>query len=143
MSSLLAKSAEVDKEGEPAWEIARLFPNQGFWSEEEYLALNGNHLVEFSDGYVEVLTMPTTAHQLIVLFIYRALYAFVAGRNLGTVIVAPLRVRLRTGKYREPDICFMRQQNARRIGDQFWDGADLVMEVAGKRRPESLNEVAD
>ena len=139
MSSVLLKSTQAETEGEPAWEIARLFPNQGFWSEEEYLALDGNHLVEFSDGYVEVLTMPTTSHQLIALFVYRTLETFVAARNLGTVLVAPLRVRLRTGKYREPDITFMLQQNARRIGEQFWEGADLVMEVVSDDRRRDLD----
>ena len=40
---------------EPAWQIARLFPAQGAWSVEEYLSLTNdtNHLVEFSQGYVE------------------------------------------------------------------------------------------
>ena len=27
--------------GEPAWEVATLFPAQGAWSEEEYLSLEG------------------------------------------------------------------------------------------------------
>src|SRR5947208_7239106 len=132
MSSLLAKSAEVDKEGEPAWEIARLFPNQGFWSEEDYMALDGNHLVEFSDGYVEVLPMPTTSHQRIVLFLYEMLRAFIIPGKLGEVLVAPLRIKLRPGKFREPDILFMLRQNAGRIGEQFWDRADLLMEVVSK-----------
>src|SRR5690349_11049695 len=88
---------------EPAWDVARLFPDQGAWSEEEYLALNGNHLVEFSHGYIEVLPMPTTSHQLIVLYIYRLMETFVTARGLGTVLVAPLRVRLWEGKFREPD----------------------------------------
>jgi hypothetical protein len=39
---------------------------QGLWSEEEYLALETNHLVEFSDGYLEVLPMVTLFHQRIV-----------------------------------------------------------------------------
>lgn len=113
----------------PAWEIARLFPDQGTWSVEEYLALGGNRLVEFSDGVVEVLSMPTTSHQLIVLFLYDAIRAFIAAGRLGTVVVAPLRVRLWEGKFREPDVVFLRAEHADRIGEAFWDGADLVMEV--------------
>jgi hypothetical protein len=35
-------------EPEPAWDIARLFPAQGEWSEEDYLELDTNRLVEFS-----------------------------------------------------------------------------------------------
>jgi Uma2 family endonuclease len=114
---------------EPAWEVARLFPEQGFWSEEEYLALTGNRLVEFSDGHVEVLPMPTTSHQLIVAFLYRALLQFVTARGAGTVLFAPLRVRLWPGKFREPDLVFMSAEHASRIGESFWEAADLVMEV--------------
>jgi Uma2 family endonuclease len=114
---------------EPAWDVARLFPEQGAWSEEEYLALGGNRLVEFSDGHVEVLPMPTTSHQLIVAFLYHALRGFVMARAAGTVLFAPLRVRLWPGKFREPDIVFIAAAHASRIGEAFWEGADLVMEV--------------
>jgi Uma2 family endonuclease len=114
---------------EPAWDVARLFPDQGAWSEEEYLALDTNRLVEFSHGYVEVLPMPTTSHQLIVAHLYGTLRAFVTARELGTVLFAPLRVQLWPGKFREPDVVFMLAQHAARIGEPFWEGADLVMEV--------------
>jgi len=129
MNATISKSTPAPDLGEPTWEIAHLFPNQGAWSEEEFLALNTNNLVEFSEGYIEVLTMPTTSHQLIVLFIYEVLKAFVAPRKLGTVLVASLRIRLWPGKFREPDIFFMLRQNAARIGEKFWDRADLLMEV--------------
>lgn len=43
---------------EPVWDIAKLFPYQGQWSESDYLKLNGNYFVEFSHGHVEVLPMP-------------------------------------------------------------------------------------
>jgi Uma2 family endonuclease len=100
------------------------------WSEQEYLALSGNRLVEFSDGFVEVLPMPTMLHQLIVAFLYRAMLACTAGeRNPGTVLFAPFRIRIHTGRYREPDLMYMRERNASRMGNEFWDGADLVIEV--------------
>lgn len=118
------------REYEPTWEIAHLFPNQGTWSEEEYLALDTNRLIEFSDGYLEFLEMPTQSHQRIVAFLYQALLTFVtAHRWSGEVLFAPLRVRLWPGKYREPDVVFMLDEHAERKGEQFWDGADLVMEV--------------
>ncbi|CAN5853723.1 Uma2 family endonuclease [soil metagenome] len=118
-----------DAPREPAWEVARLFPDQGEWSEEEYLDLNVNRLVEFSHGSVEVLTMPTTSHQLIVAYLYGALLSFASARQLGTVLFAPLRVRLWAGKYREPDVILMLAEHADRIGELYWEGADLVMEV--------------
>src|SRR6266446_7182381 len=90
--------------GEPAWEIAYLFPAQGSWTEPEYLGLPGNRLVELSNGFLEVLPMPTMSHQMIVLALYRALLGFTAKDGLGTVLVAALRVRLWKGKIREPDV---------------------------------------
>ncbi|MGP0069526.1 MAG: Uma2 family endonuclease [Isosphaeraceae bacterium] len=115
--------------GEPTWDVARLYPAQGTWTEHEYLNLNTNQLVEFSDGYVEFLPMPKTSHQLIALLLYRLLHAFVSVRTQGTVAAAPLSVQLWQGKYREPDIVFMRTEHASRITEDYWIGADLVMEV--------------
>ena len=119
----------------PAWEIAHLWPDQGQWSDDDYLALthDGNHPVELSDGSIEVLPMPTTSHQRIVRFLAAALLAFVSPRRFGEVLFAPLRVRLRPGKFREPDVIFMLARHADRIGEEFWDGADLVMEVLSDR----------
>jgi Uma2 family endonuclease len=119
----------VSAPGEPTWEIARLFPEQGAWSEEEYLELSGNHLIEFSNGSVEVLAMPTQTHQLIALYLYRMLAAFVEPNGLGRTLAAPFRVRLWPGKYREPDVLFMLAKHASRMDEIFWEGADLVMEV--------------
>ena len=36
--------------GESSWDVARLFPPQGGWGEEDFLGLPGNHLVEFPVG---------------------------------------------------------------------------------------------
>jgi len=122
--------------GSPTWEIAHLFPNQGSWAEEEYLSLGGNHLIEFSDGVLEVLPMPTELHQLIVLFLYRRLFDFVTSRRLGIVVTAPMRVQVAAGRFREPDIVFMLTQHADRRGNRFWRGADLVMEVVSEDDPD-------
>lgn len=115
--------------GEPTWEVARLFPLQGNWTEEEYLALGSNQLVEFSHGYLEVLPMPTTSHQAIVEFLHELLKLFVRPRQLGRAMFAPLKVCLWPGKFREPDVLFMLAANLGRILDEYWQGADLVMEV--------------
>ena len=114
---------------EPAWDIARLFPPQGAWSENEYLGLPGNHLSEFDHGRIEVLAMPTELHQLLVAMLYRALLGYVGPRNLGVVLFAPFPVKLWEGKLREPDVLFMRREHAERRRGSHWVGADLVMEV--------------
>lgn len=119
-------------EGEPAWEVATLFPNQGDWSVEDYLALDTRRLVEFTDGYIEILPMPTEAHQLILIFLFDALRAFVRPRKLGLPLLAPLRVRLSERKFREPDLIFMFARHAKRRRNRYWEGADLVMEVVSE-----------
>ena len=116
------------RRGEPAWEVALLFPSQGDWSEEEYLALDTNRMVELSDGFLEVLPMPTVLHQLLVKFLHARLEAFVSSRKLGVVLFAPLPVRLWQRKFREPDIVFLRPGRIKDPKGQP-DGADLVVEV--------------
>jgi Uma2 family endonuclease len=119
---------------ELVWEIATLYPPQGTWSDEGYLSLTAstNRLIEFTDGRIEFLTMPTKSHQLILMFLLDALRGLVTARNLGVALPAPLRVRIRQGKYREPDIVFMRAVHAERAGEEFFDGADLVMEIVSE-----------
>jgi len=119
MDPVFPKGAHLEA-AEPAWDVAYLFPAQGTWSEEEYLALRSNRLVEFSHGTIEVLPMPTTTHQKIVAVLYEALSRFVAAGKLGLVLFAPLRVQLWPGKFREPDVVFMLAANASRIGEEFW-----------------------
>lgn len=138
MSQAPTRSTATGHAPEPAWDVARLFPDQGHWTEADYFDLDTNRLVEFSDGFIEVLPMATTSHQLILLLLYRLLESFVSTRNLGTVAVSALPVRLWPGKIREPDVLFMRAEHAHRIGEQFWEGADLVMEVVSEDRRHDL-----
>ena len=114
---------------EPAWEIARLFPEQGSWTEEGYLALDSKRPVEYSDCCVEVLPSPTDSHQAIVAFLYSTLLAFIEKGKLGRVRFAALPLRLWPGKFREPDILFLKSANDSKRTKRFWKGADLVMEV--------------
>ena len=124
-----------DSAAEPTWEIAHLFPAQGHWSEDEYLALDTNHLIEFSHGQLEVLPMPTESHQLLVIALFELLKDFVRSRRLGIVLLSPMRIELWPGKFREPDILFMRKEHYDRRSDRFWRGADLVMEVVSPDDP--------
>lgn len=121
---------------EPTWEIAQLFPAQGHWSEEEYLALDTNHLIEFSHGQLDVLPMPTQSHQLLVIALFELLRNFVRERDLGAVLLAPMRIQLWPGKFREPDVLFTLAEHDDRRSDSFWEGADLVMEVVSPDHPE-------
>jgi Uma2 family endonuclease len=118
-------------EADYAWELATLFPPQGHWSEEAYLDLTDgtNRRIELVDGRLEFLPMPTELHQALAGFLYHALLAFVMRGDLGIVPFPPLRVRVPGGRYREPDVLFLRKDNFKLRSNRIWKGADLVMEV--------------
>jgi Uma2 family endonuclease len=121
---------------EPTWEIAELFPEQGEWTEEEYMLLPGNRLIEFSDGRIEILPMPSRRHQEIVFVLTTLLRSFVNQKSLGLVLFAPFIIRLWPRKNREPDVMFMFQKNSHRCFETYWEGADLVMEVVSPDDPD-------
>ncbi len=111
-------------------------PRQGHWSDEAYLRLTDQcvRLVEFTDGYVEELPMPTSSHQAILLFLYRLFHEHLKLIG-GVVMVSPLRMRIRDGKYREPDILVLRDRSDERYQDRYWLGADIVVEVVSPDNP--------
>ena len=113
--------------GQPAWRMALLFPSQGSWTEQEYLALDAGRQIEFDRGCVEVLDLPTKEHQRMVRFLFLLMNAFVTSRRLGEVFFAPLPVRLWKEKYREPDLIFIKQ--GRDDVGKYPNGADLIIEI--------------
>jgi Uma2 family endonuclease len=124
-------SATTRERPEPAWDIARLFPPQGHWTEGSYLSFTEslNQLVELVNGCVEVLEMPTKSHQKIVHYLLNHLSTFLKSSRLGDAISAPYRVRLRGETFREPDIVVYLTRNLSRFGERYGDGADVVIEV--------------
>lgn len=117
--------------------VLELLPEQGRVSEEDYLWLTDHttRLLEFTDGYIEVLPMPSNTHQGIVLFFIRALLPYVDAHG-GILRFAPLRLRLRAGKFREPGLMILLDANDPRVTEPYWLGADLVLEVISPDRPE-------
>jgi Uma2 family endonuclease len=128
---MLSISSSLTSDIDYAWEVATLFPEQGAWSENSYLELTDgtNRKVEFADGRLEFLPMPTELHQALVGFLYHALLNFVTSGDLGLVPFPPLRVRVRPGRIREPDVLFLCKENFHLRTNRVWNGADLVMEV--------------
>ena len=112
----------------PVWRIATLFRYQGAWSEQEYLALDTNRRVEFDNGFVEVHDAPTDQHQAIISYFISILRAL-AKQIGGVERPAGLRLRLWDQKYREPDIVFLRDRNSSLRHENYWDGADLAIEI--------------
>jgi Uma2 family endonuclease len=121
---------------EPAWEVALLFPLEGHWTEEEYLSLQTNRLVECSDDSIKVLGTPRAIHQLILLFIYNEIKIYTQG--LGTHFTAGDPVRLRSGEFGEPDIVYFLAEHTAQNHDKFGGPADLVMEVVSEDRHNDL-----
>ncbi len=130
---------ETELSPTPEWKdvLEEILPRQGEWSEEEYLVLTDhrNRLVEFTDGLLEVLPMPTDKHQAILGFLYLAFLNFIEPRG-GKVRFSPLRLRIRPGKFREPDLLLMLSAADSRRQNRFWLGADLALEVVSEDKPE-------
>ncbi len=118
----------ISRRGTPTWEMALTFPHQGEWTEEEYLNLDTNRLVEFTDGVLEFLPMPGPAHFRISRFLTDALRSFVEPPSLGEVFWAPYSVRIGEASFREPDIGFLATHRVP-DGNTPPVGADLVMEI--------------
>ena len=116
--------------------VADLSALQRFWTQAQYLTLTNHchHLIEFTDGCMEILPMPTQRHQAISRFLFLALVSVVRDSG-GDAYYAPLRLRIRDGKFREPDLLVVRDASDPRCRDEYWLGADLVMEVVSPDDP--------
>jgi Uma2 family endonuclease len=116
--------------------VLELLPAQGAWSEAEYLWLSEatSRLIEFTDGYIEVLPMPTEQHQTLSGLLYVAFLRHFQGED-GIVVYAPLRLRLRSGKYREPDLMLLLRADDPRRQNRYWLGANLVLEIVSADEP--------
>jgi len=123
-----------------------LRPLQGLWTTEQYLQLTDHtrHLVEFTDGRIEVLSMPTQQHQLILGFLYRVFFAYLQPLG-GLVLFAALRLQIRPGVFREPDLLLVRDKHDPRTQNRYWLGADLVIEIVSPDDPErdTVEKVVD
>ena len=117
--------------------LGEILPRQGCWSDEGYLWLtdHGNRLVEFTDGFVEELPMPTDTHQTILAFLHVLFRTWVQPHG-GVVVESPLRIRIREGKFREPDLLLLRDRSDPRRQNRYWLGADLVVEVVSPDDPD-------
>jgi Uma2 family endonuclease len=135
----VVSSITTDLSASTEWKdvLESILPPQGCWSEEQYLVLTDHktRLVEFTDGFLEVLPMLTDDHQGTLLFLVFAFHHFLTPRG-GTVRFAPLRLRIRPGKFREPDLLLLRSATDQRRQNRFWLGADLALEVVSEDKPE-------
>ena len=81
------------------------------------------------------LLCPGPPPQAILALLYRLFHAWLGPRG-GVVLFSALRLRVREGKFREPDLLVLRDSADPRYQDRYWLGADLVVEVVSPDRPE-------
>ena len=114
-----------------------LAPMQGLWTQAQYLRLtdHSRQLLEFTDGRLETLPMPTRGHQAISRYLLLAWLPVVRAAG-GELFYAPLRLRIREGKFREPDLLLLRDAQDPRNRNDYWRGADLVAEIVSPDDPE-------
>lgn len=129
----------VDVEDDTVLSLASI---QGLWTEEQYLAMTdqSNRLLEFDNGYIEVLPMPIPEHQKILALLYELFVAFVRPRG-GITLFAPLRVQIRPRKFREPDLVTLRDVNDPRQHKRYWLGVDVAVEIVSDDDPERDTKV--
>ena len=120
----------AQKTEEIAIEIAKLFPVQGKWTEEDYFRLpETNKIIELSEGRIIITPSPTTQHQKILSKLFLLIGNHVLSNNLGEIVVSPMDVRLWPGTIRQPDIVYMSNEHRDRISEQYWGIPDLVIEI--------------
>jgi len=112
----------------PTWDMALLYPDQGGWTVDDYLALDVGRHVELDSGCVEFQPMPDMKHQAIVFLLVQALKAYCSQKG-GKASMAPFPIRLWAEKFREPDAFYMKPENLHRCHLKHWEGADLAVEV--------------
>ena len=115
-----ATAAPASRPRELASLLCDLLPSQGNWSDDAYLWLtdHGNRPVEFTDGHLQELPMPTDTHQAVLAFLYDLFRARLGPRG-GVVRFSALRLRIREGKFREPDLLMLRDRSDPRRQDRY------------------------
>lgn len=96
--------------------LARSTVEPGEWTEQTYWALpETRRQVELSDGRLYVTPAPDTAHAFVASRLHARLHIYVDDTPglLGLALTAPVAVRLRSGRIRQPDVLFLPAEGGR------------------------------
>jgi Uma2 family endonuclease len=116
--------------GEPAWEAAYLLPEQGSWTEEDFLKFHTNRMAELVDGRLEILPMPTWLHQLILDFLLDQIKEHLRITKCGgKILMVPLPTRLFARTIREPDLLYLKEENLPKNVRGYPNKIDLAIEI--------------
>jgi Uma2 family endonuclease len=112
-------------------ELAYELLNEPSWSEEAYLTFSEafNRPMELSDGRLTILPIPSLTHQRILREFTQRAENFLGTRKLGELLFAAHPIRLRPGKYREPDAMIWLNEHKERMGERESGPPDLVLEI--------------
>jgi Uma2 family endonuclease len=127
-------------------EIAELFPQQGMWTEADYLRLpHDRRVIELTGGRLTVYPIPSPEHQRLAGDLAIALDRYVVERRLGEVLFASVVVRLGLNHLRMPDLIFLRSQHASRKHKLWIEGPpDWIAEVLSpETQPHDEEKLAD
>ena len=134
--------------GEPTWEAAYLLPEQGNWTEEDFLKFHTNRMAELVDGRLEILPMPTWLHQLILELLFDTVRDHIRqSRRGGKILMAPLPTRLFARTIREPDLLYLKEENLPKDVRGYPDKIDLAIEIVSSgedaRKRDYIDKRAD
>lgn len=136
--NVVSPTGRPSQRGEPTWELVGQFPRQGEWTVAEYLALDSPRLIEFSNGTLEFLPMPSVYHQRLLGFLYRLFGAWTQKKQRPTPLFAPMPVWVRAEKYREPDLLLPNPHKG--TAERHVDQPDVVLEIVS---PDDLSQKRD
>jgi Uma2 family endonuclease len=121
---------EINQQENLTFELLKLFPRQGEWTESDYFNLpETNKIIELSEGRLIITPAPTSKHQKILSKLFLLIGDHVLSSDLGEIVVSPIDVRLLEGIIRQPDIVFMSNEHKDRITEKYWGVPDLAIEV--------------
>jgi hypothetical protein len=85
------------------------------------------------DRNVITMRADATSPQVFGKFLFLAFFNFFEAR--GGNVLAPLRLQIRPGKFREPDLLLLLAASDPRGQNRFWLGADVALEVVSEDKP--------
>ena len=128
----------------PSRTLADLLPPPGCWTVEQYLLLFDAGGVEYVDGHLELLPVPTNEHQRIVQRLNLLLCALV---DADFVMLGPSRFRVADGRMREPDLFVLPPDAAVEATGpdeaRYCTAAVLCIEVLSEGREASDRDLRD
>lgn len=100
------------------------------WTVPAYFELDGNYLVEYCRGRLEILPMPTMRHQVVASRMYDAVRA--AAAPGGLVLFAGTRVKVSEETFREPDVLYISPEMRSATRNEYAESVALVVEVVSE-----------